>query len=75
MRSVMTSQNLYADAIGRAEKLDGESIKKALEETENFVGVTGTLSVDEYHNPVKSIVVIGLENGVNRLPALRLIRN
>ncbi|NLM28310.1 MAG: ABC transporter substrate-binding protein [Clostridiaceae bacterium] len=52
------------DAIARAEKLDGESIKKALEETENFVGVTGTLSVDEYHNPVKSIVVIGLENGV-----------
>jgi len=52
-----------ADAIGRAEKLNGESVKKALEETENFTGVTGTLSVDEYHNPVKSIIVIGLENG------------
>jgi branched-chain amino acid transport system substrate-binding protein len=52
-----------ADAIGRAENLNGESIKNALEATENFVGVTGTLSVDENHNPVKSIVVIGLENG------------
>jgi len=52
-----------ADAIGRAEKLNGESVKKALEETENFTGVTGTLSVDEFHNPVKSIIVIGLENG------------
>ncbi|NLG87903.1 MAG: ABC transporter substrate-binding protein [Clostridiaceae bacterium] len=51
------------DAISRAEKLNGESIKKALEETKNFVGVTGTLSVDEFHNPVKSIVVIGLQNG------------
>ncbi len=51
------------DAISRTEKLDGESIKNALEDTENFVGVTGTLSVDENHNPVKSIVVIGLQNG------------
>jgi len=53
-----------ADAIGRAEKLDGESVKKALEATENFVGVTGSFSIDENHNPVKSIVVIGLKDGV-----------
>lgn len=53
-----------ADAVGRAEKLTGEAVKNALEATENFAGVTGTLSVDEKHNPVKSIVVIELENGV-----------
>lgn len=53
-----------ADAIGRAEKLTGEAVKKALEATEGFEGITGTLSVDENHNPVKSIVVIKLENGV-----------
>jgi branched-chain amino acid transport system substrate-binding protein len=52
-----------ADAIGRAEKLTGEAVKDALEATENFAGVTGTLSVDENHNPVKSIVVIGLKDG------------
>lgn len=52
-----------ADAVGRAENLNGESIKNALEATENFVGITGTLSVDEFHNPVKSIVIVGLENG------------
>lgn len=53
-----------ADAVGRAENLTGESVKNALEDTEGFVGVTGTLSVDENHNPVKSIVVIGLKDGV-----------
>lgn len=53
-----------ADAVGRAEALNGEAVKKALEATEDFAGITGTLSVDENHNPVKSIVVIGLKDGV-----------
>lgn len=53
-----------ADGISRSEKLDGESVKNALEATENFVGVTGSFSIDENHNPVKSIVVIGLKDGV-----------
>jgi ABC-type branched-chain amino acid transport systems, periplasmic component len=51
------------DAISRAEKLDGESLKKALEATENFEGVTGTMSVDENHNVVKDIIVIELKDG------------
>ena len=53
-----------ADGISRADKLNGESIKNALETTKDFVGVTGSFSVDENHNPVKSIVVIGLKDGV-----------
>lgn len=52
------------DGIRRAEKLTGEAIKEALEATKDFVGVTGTFSIDENHNPVKSIVVIGLKDGV-----------
>lgn len=52
------------DGISRAEKLNGESVKKALETTENFVGVTGSFSIDENHNAVKAIVVIGLKDGV-----------
>ena len=52
-----------ADGISRAEKVDGESIKTALAATTNFVGVTGSFSVDENHNPVKAIVVIGLKDG------------
>jgi len=51
------------DGISRAEKIEGESIKNALAATKDFEGVTGKFSIDENHNPVKSIVVIGLENG------------
>ena len=53
-----------ADAIKRAGSQDPASITKALAETKGFEGVTGTFDMDENHNPVKSIVVIGLENGV-----------
>ncbi|MBQ3076516.1 MAG: ABC transporter substrate-binding protein [Clostridia bacterium] len=52
------------DAISRAEAETGEAVKAALEATENFAGVTGTFSVDEFHNPVKALVVIGLKDGV-----------
>lgn len=52
------------DGLSRCESMDAESLKNALASTENFVGVTGSFSVDEKHNPVKSIVVIGLKDGV-----------
>lgn len=53
-----------ADAISRAGSTDPTAIKDALASTTNFAGVTGTFSMGEDHNPIKSIVVIGLENGV-----------
>lgn len=53
-----------ADAIERAGSTDPEAVKNALAETKGFVGVTGTFDMGEDHNPIKSIVVIGLENGV-----------
>ncbi|NLT58261.1 MAG: ABC transporter substrate-binding protein [Clostridiales bacterium] len=53
-----------ADALGRAAEATGEALKVALEETDGFAGVTGRFSVDAQHNPVKALVVIGLENGV-----------
>lgn len=53
-----------ADGIKRAESIDGESIKKALEATTNFTGVTGSFSVDKNHNAVKAIIIIGLKDGV-----------
>lgn len=52
-----------ADGISRAEKLNGESVKEALEKTENFDGVTGSFSINENHDAVKAIVVIGLKDG------------
>jgi branched-chain amino acid transport system substrate-binding protein len=51
------------DAITRADDLTGEAIKTALENTENFSGVTGNFSVDACHNPVKALVVIELKDG------------
>jgi len=53
-----------ADAIKRAGSSDPVAIKDALADTKGFVGVTGTFDMGEDHNPIKSIVVIGLENGI-----------
>lgn len=55
---------LVADAIERAGETDPEKIKNALEETKDFKGVTGTLSMDKFHNPVKSVTILEVKNGV-----------
>lgn len=52
-----------ADAIERAGSSDSVAIKDALKSTKGFQGVTGTFDMGEDHNPIKSAVVIGLENG------------
>ncbi|TJX15702.1 ABC transporter substrate-binding protein [Tissierella creatinini] len=52
------------DAFERAGEADSEKLKAALEATEGFEGVTGVLSIDEKHNPVKSITIIGVNDGV-----------
>ena len=52
------------DAIKRAGSDDRKAIRDALALTQNFVGVTGTFSVGPDHNPVKSVVIIELENGL-----------
>ncbi|HHU49217.1 MAG TPA: ABC transporter substrate-binding protein [Clostridiales bacterium] len=51
------------EGIKHAEKLDGQSVKAALEATTNFNGVTGNFSVDENHNAIKALVVIELKDG------------
>ncbi|EMS71062.1 ABC transporter substrate-binding protein [Ruminiclostridium cellobioparum] len=53
-----------ADGLKRSKSLDSGALKDALAETKDFTGVTGSFSIDENHNPVKAIVVVGLENGV-----------
>ncbi|MBS7344833.1 MAG: ABC transporter substrate-binding protein [Caryophanon sp.] len=52
-----------ADAIGRADELTGEAIKDALADTKDLSLVTGTFSVDENHNPVKSATVLEFVDG------------
>lgn len=53
-----------ADAIERAGEADSIKIKEALEQTKDFPAITGVLSIDENHNPVKAITVLELKDGV-----------
>lgn len=51
------------DAIKRAGEADPEKIKDAIASTKDFKGVTGVISIDENHNPVKSITILKMVNG------------
>lgn len=53
-----------ADAIERAgDDVTGETIQKALASTKDLSLVTGTFTIDEKHNPVKSASVLEYVNG------------
>ena len=52
-----------ADAIERAGEANPEAIKDALASTVDFKGITGTLSIDEFHNPVKSVTILEVIDG------------
>lgn len=53
-----------ADAIKRAgNEVTGEAIQKALAETKDLSLITGTFTVDEKHNPVKSATVLEFVDG------------
>jgi branched-chain amino acid transport system substrate-binding protein len=49
---------LLADAIRRAGTFDRARIRDALAETKGFQGATGTITIDEYGDPVNKPVVI-----------------
>lgn len=51
------------DAIKRANSADPVKIKDALTQTKDLQLVTGTVTLDKYHNPVKSAVVMELKDG------------
>lgn len=42
---------------------DSAAITKGLSELKDFEGVTGTMTIDKEHNPEKSAVVLGMQNG------------
>lgn len=44
---------------------NSKDIAKALAKLKNFEGVTGKMTMNSKHNPVKSVPVIGLTNGVD----------
>ena len=59
------TMKFVADAIKRAQTpLTGQTIATAMAATKDFPAVTGTLSIDESHNAIKQLVVVGLKDGV-----------
>lgn len=51
------------DALTRAGEANPEKLKEAFATTKDFKGVTGTLSIDEKHNPLKSVTILELKEG------------
>lgn len=54
---------VLVDSMNRAPTLASTDVKSAIASTKNFEGVTGKISLDEKRNPVKSAVVLKIENG------------
>ncbi|HEX8909299.1 MAG TPA: ABC transporter substrate-binding protein [Anaeromyxobacteraceae bacterium] len=50
------------DALARAPEPTRAAVRDAVEQTKGFQGVTGTITFDADHNPVKSAVVLGVEH-------------
>ena len=57
---------LLADAITRAGSADRGKIRDAIADTRSFKGVTGDITFDENGDPVKSAVIMTIENGKPR---------
>jgi branched-chain amino acid transport system substrate-binding protein len=51
------------DAMKRAPDLSGPVLRDALARTRDFIGVTGTITIDEKRNAVKPAVVLGVQDG------------
>lgn len=57
---------LMFDAMKRAGSTDPDKIKAALENTKDYKGVTGKISIDGKHNSVKSTVIIKLDGAKSK---------
>jgi branched-chain amino acid transport system substrate-binding protein len=54
---------LLADAIERAGSTDTTKIKEALESTKDLSRITGKITIDKDHNPIKSATVLEYKDG------------
>ncbi len=54
---------VMADAIKRAGSTDKEKIKEEINKTVNFKGITGTITLDENRNPIKSAIILEAKDG------------
>jgi len=57
------AMKLLADAITRAGAADPEKIRAAIQETENFPGVSGKITIGKDRNAQKSAVIITIKDG------------
>lgn len=60
---------ILADAIQRAKSTDAEKIRDALEQTKDFSGVTGRITIDENHNARKPLLVLQIKGGKTKVIA------
>jgi branched-chain amino acid transport system substrate-binding protein len=56
------SMKVLANAIERAAGTDSAKLRDAIAQTKNFVGVTGSISIDKDRNAVKPAVVLKLQD-------------
>ena len=54
---------MVVDAIKRANSAEPQKIRDALEQTKGLKVVSGVITLDANHNPVKSAVVIEVKDG------------
>lgn len=55
--------NFLADGIRRAQGTAPDALQKALAETKDFPGVTGTITLDADRTPAKSAIVLRVDDG------------
>lgn len=51
------------DAMKRARSLEGRDLARAIGETKDFPGVTGSITIDRDHNAQKGVVIVQIRNG------------
>jgi branched-chain amino acid transport system substrate-binding protein len=61
--SAYDAAGLLFDAMRRATEISREGIRKALAETRRFAGVSGLVAMGKDHNPMKSVLLVGIANG------------
>ena len=58
-----------ADAIKRAGSADSTKIQEAMAQTKDLALVSGTLTIDEKHNPVKAATILEYKDGAQQFKA------
>lgn len=54
---------LLVDAISRANSTSGAKIREALVATKNFESVSGPMNLNEFHDAIRSVVIIEMKDG------------